>query len=180
MRRNKNIVILSHCLLNCNSKVEGLANYKGSLKELIDYIINKDYGIIQLPCPELTLYGVKRWGHVKEQFDTPYYRKHCRKILIPYIEQIKDYIKNDYNIKSIIGVDGSPSCGVNKSCFSSKWGGTLSRERDLKDEVCIKSQKGVFVEEFARLLNKENVDIEFRAIDENYPKKSINFIKNHL
>lgn len=180
MNRKKNIVILAHCLLNCNSKVEGLANYKGGLKELINYIINQNYGIIQLPCPELTLYGVKRWGHVKEQFDTPYYRKHCREILIPYIDQIKDYMKKDYNIKSIIGVDGSPSCGVNNTCFSSKWGGTLSKERKLKDEVCIKNQKGIFIEEFENLLDKKNLDIRFNAINEKNPKKSLKLIKKHL
>lgn len=122
MMRSKKIVILSHCILNSNAKVDGLAKYEGVLGQLIVYLIEEGYGIIQLPCPEISIYGVKRWGVVKEQNNTPHYRKHCRKILEPILEPVIDYMTNGYEIKALIGVDGSPSCGVVQTCSSRIWG----------------------------------------------------------
>lgn len=48
--------------------------------------------LVQLPCPEFTLYGPKRWGHTREQFDNPFFREHCRKILSPVLTQMKAYM----------------------------------------------------------------------------------------
>jgi len=182
INRKKEIVILSHCILNCNSKVEGLALYEGAQVELIKYIIEKGYGIIQLPCPEMSMYGVKRWGHVKEQFDTPYFRKKCREIFEPILEQIIDYMENGYVIKALIGIDGSPSCGVNKTCSSKLWGGEVGCEYGIEDKVKdLKSieAKGVFIEEIQKLLLERKITIKFIAIDEVNPNASIsNIIKN--
>lgn len=72
MKRNKKIALVSHCILNANSKVEGLSEYGGMLKDVMNYLMDEGYGIIQMPCPEMAIYGIKRWGHVKEQFDTPH------------------------------------------------------------------------------------------------------------
>ncbi len=52
MRRSKKIVLISHCILNVNSKVEGLAQYENNSLELVKYLIENKFGIIQLPCPE--------------------------------------------------------------------------------------------------------------------------------
>lgn len=87
MRRSKKIVLISHCILNVNSKVEGLAQYENNSLELVKYLIENKFGIIQLPCPEASFYGMRRWGHVKEQFDTPYYREHLQKYSIPYFSK---------------------------------------------------------------------------------------------
>lgn len=169
MKRRKKIIILCHCILNCNSKVEGLSLYKGAQEKILKYFIDEGYGIIQLPCPEITLYGVKRWGNVKEQFNTPYFRKHCRDIFIPYLNQIIDYIKNGYKIDGIIGIDGSPSCGVNKTCSSLTWGGEIGCEFGIDkkiNDVKIIKEKGIFIEEIQKILKEYNIDIKFFSIDE--------------
>ncbi len=83
--------------------------------------MDNNISIIQLPCPEITYYGVKRWGHVKDQFDTTHFRKHCRQLFSIYLEQIEEYINNGYEILGIVGIEGSPTCGVNKTCVG-KWG----------------------------------------------------------
>lgn len=169
VNRSRKLVILSHCILNANSKVEGLAIYKGAQNGLINFLMEEGYGIIQLPCPEITLYGIKRWGHVKEQFDNPYFREHCRNIFMPYLNQIMDYVKNGYQIYGLIGIDGSPSCGVNKTFSSTKWGGEVGEEfginEKIKDLKLIQG-KGIYIEEIENLLIQKGINIKLLGLDE--------------
>ena len=46
----------------------------------------------------MIVYGIKRWGHVKEQFDTLFYREQCREMLRPIVQQTKSYIDAGYEI----------------------------------------------------------------------------------
>ena len=89
MKRKKQIILLAHCILNVNSKVYGLAGYKSSLKDLVAFLMDQDLAMIQLPCPELEILGLKRWGHVKDQLDYPFFRQHCRSLLDPMIRQVR-------------------------------------------------------------------------------------------
>lgn len=168
MKRNREIVVVCHCILNCNSKVEGLSEFKGVQSIIID-LINNGYGIIQLPCPEMIMYGINRWGHAKEQFDNLFFREQCRQMLIPYVRQFDGYLKNNYNIKSIIAIDGSPSCGYNKTCSSKNWFGELSGCNGLKNkinDIQMVDGKGVFIEELEKLLDEYNLEIPIVGFDE--------------
>ncbi|RAK11745.1 putative secreted protein [Halanaerobium saccharolyticum] len=169
MERSKKLVLVAHCLLNSNSKVAGLVKKQEEIQKILSLLLEKKFGIIQLPCPELTLYGIKRWGHVKEQFDTPYYRRHCREIFQPYLDQIIDYRAVGYEIKALIGIDGSPSCGVNKTC-SACWQGEVA---DLKpDELMslkIINEAGIFIEVIKKILKAKEIEIPLIAVDEENP-----------
>ncbi len=169
MIRGKKVVVLAHCLLNVNAKVGGIARYTGVFEPLILSLIRNGFGIIQLPCPELGYFGVRRWGLVTEQMDIPAYRRHCRIILRPIIDQILDYHHNGYIIAGVIGVDKSPSCGVHVTCRSSLYRGEISSIPDvdaIKASVEIVDGQGVFIEEFSRLLLDNGLEISFVAIDE--------------
>ena len=87
-------------------------------KELLKEVSDKDIELLQLPCPEFIMYGSKRWGHVKNQFDNPFFRKNCKVILNPIIEQLKEYNNNKdrFQILGIVSVEGSTSCGYNLTC----------------------------------------------------------------
>jgi len=173
---------LAHCILNGNAKVQGLCNYPSSITDVINILLENEIGIIQLPCPEMMTYGVKRWGHVREQFDTAYFRNECQQIMMPIINQLKDYTKNGYQIVGVIGVDGSPSCGVNKSC-SGAWGGEIFGDEDILDRIKrmeFVSKRGIFMEEIKELLDKNNISIPFAAVDEVNVTQSIDLIKRFL
>lgn len=58
--RSKKVVFIAHCLLNQNSISDGTAVYPATFKEIIDYFINADIGVIQMPCPELSCLGLDR------------------------------------------------------------------------------------------------------------------------
>jgi len=183
MKRKRCIVLLCHCLLNCNSKVEGLAEYQGALESLLKYLIANGYGLIQLPCPEITMYGVKRWGQVKEQYNTPYFRTHCQQIFRPIMEQIVDYLNSGYTCKALIGIDGSPSCGVNKTCSSAQWGGEVGSADGLAAKISdLKTipSSGVFIEEITSCFKENNIKIDLLAIDESDPELSVDEIINIL
>ncbi|KAB3536060.1 DUF523 domain-containing protein [Alkaliphilus pronyensis] len=162
MKRNKRIVIVAHCILNVNSKVVGLAQYGGAIRKLVTDYVNEGIGIIQLPCPEITFLGLERWGMTKNQYDTPSYRKHCKKLIEPYVEQIIEYLNNGYIIEEIVGIDGSPSCGVSLTCSGYK-GGMVDEGHHQCHEI---SGSGIMIEELKGLLKEHNVNIPMSAISE--------------
>jgi len=168
MEERKKLCLVSHCILNCNSKVEGSCKRKGPLKEVLYPLIEKDYGIIQLPCPEID-YGLRRWGHVREQFDNPFYREHCKRVLKPIMMQVMEYHNNNYTVNYVIGINGSPSCGVEFSYSSEKWGGELSKRdhlESLKEGLHYKMFPGIFMEVLIALLHEYNIRTKFLGITE--------------
>ena len=183
MLRDKKLVLLSHCLLNVNAKVYGLANYKGAYEELIKFLIDEGFGIIQLPCPELGCEGIRRWGKVKEQLETPFYRKYCDEIFTPLLGQIIDYHKNGYRLAALIGVNGSPSCGVSKTCSSASWGGEMNGRRiaeKIMQPVNMIESPGIFIEQIQKSLEANKINIPMLAIEEADPAASIIDIKKVL
>ncbi len=50
--RGRRVVLVSHCLLNENTRYAGGATRPGAVVEIIDELIAAGCGIHQLPCPE--------------------------------------------------------------------------------------------------------------------------------
>ncbi|MCC6147568.1 MAG: DUF523 domain-containing protein [Anaerolineaceae bacterium] len=110
--RSKKIIFLSHCCLNQNARVRGLAFAPGVVRPLIDHLLKKDIGIYQMTCPEVTFFGTLRWGQVKKQFDTPMFRAHCQRLVDEILDQVMDYKRGGYEILGFVLMDGSPVCGL--------------------------------------------------------------------
>ncbi len=183
MKRGKKIVLLCHCILNSNAKVKGLSEYSSIIKEIVDLLEKKEIGIVQLPCPEMLVYGCNRWGHVREQFDNPYFRKKCRDMMTYIIYQLIDYTKNGNEIVGLIGIDGSPSCGVNKTCSSSAWGGEFLDNDEIEDKIKslkFTAESGVFIEEIKKMFEANDLNIPLIAIDEMKIYESIDSIETFL
>lgn len=178
MKRSKKMVLLSNCLLNVNAKVEGLANYKSGLIELIEEIYKSGYGIIQLPCIEQDMCGIKRWGQVYEQLNHPQFRERCYERLLPIVQQVEDFIENGYEIAAVIGINGSPSCGVEYTC-SSNWGGEYSSDKQY-EEVIDLDKKGVMMKVLDDMFKVKEISIPFIGIDEKDPERDLNNIINIL
>ena len=118
----KNLLIVSHCILNNAAKVEQdeaeLAEEYKIREELMQLILKKDVQLLQLPCPEFIMYGSQRWGHVKNQFQHPFYMEQCRKILEPVLLQLQEYAQHveKFHVLGIVSVEGSPNCGYHLTC----------------------------------------------------------------
>lgn len=163
----KKIVFVSHCILNTASKVvlynqEEIDAEEALRKEFLQQAIANDIMLIQLPCPEFTLYGAKRWGHVSDQFDNIFFRKHCRKILLPILEQLEEYLANDemFEVLGFVGVDGSPSCGVDYTC-KGNWYGSFGGRTDLSKTLAdchLEKAPGIFMDELQKMLSEHKLD----------------------
>ena len=153
-RANK-VAFLSHCLLNANSKVYELARYAGMAMEVLELLNRHDIGVIQLPCPEMLYLGPRRWWQVKEMYDTPPYRRFCYQLAEQVSEQAGMYRQVGAQVVCMLGVDGSPNCGVNLTPQSGDWGG---RPEEMPMEQVIVSGRGVFMEEIDRRLQENGLE----------------------
>ena len=122
VRTSGKVALLSHCLLNQNSKPYMRARYPGAVTPVIEILLDKGYALFQLPCPEVSFTGLNRWSAVIEQYDTPKYRGHCREIAVQVVDQLAQYPLYGYTCL-LIGIDGSPTCGVRLTGSSDRWRG---------------------------------------------------------
>jgi len=139
-KRSRKIVVVAHCILNQNSRVLGIAYYPGMVNKIFDVLRKYEVGVIQMPCPELTYAGLLRVSQTKEQYDTPAFRRHCRQIAAGIADQIEEYLKNDFKVSAILGVDGSPTCGVDET------------------------STGIFIEELQSELKERKVAVPMRGV----------------
>ena len=140
----KKIIFVSHCILNTASKVvlynqTDMDAEENLRKKFMHKAIDQEVQIIQLPCPE--------------------FRDHCRKILAPCIQQLKEYLANEdwFEVLGIVGVDGSPSCGVDYTCCADWYGSFECREGLDKtfNECTLEKKSGIFMQVLKEML-KEN------------------------
>lgn len=183
------ILIVSHCILNTSSKVvlydqKEVEEEERLRKYFLEKAIKEGIQLIQLPCPEFTMYGAKRWGHVSEQFDNPFFRKHCKNILQPIMEQIIEYCNNPqrFQILGVVGIDGSPSCGVDYTCTGEHsygcLGGRDSEIMDVIHETSVCSKKGIFFQVLEELLTQNNLtEIPVIGLFAAEPDKCLNLLK---
>lgn len=182
----QNIIFVSHCILNTASKVvmydeEGMAKEECLRRHFLTEALERGVQIIQLPCPEFMLYGANRWGHTKNQFDNPFFIEHCKSILKPIVIQIKEYIKNTekFNVIGIVGIDGSPSCGVKYTCLGD-WGGNLAGRNDLEDKINsaeLVKGPGVFIDVLAEMLKEEVISIEITGLYADEPDRIMKLLE---
>lgn len=168
----KKILIVSHCLLNTAAKVKGYQEAEIEKEEqlrlqVIKKALEEGVQILQLPCPEFIQYGARRWGHTKEQFDNPFFRQACKEMLQPVVLQIKEYLASpqEFKILGIVGIDGSPSCGVKYTC-SASWGGDFGG-RDVTPvlNTCkLVEESGVFISVLKETMEENGISLPIEGL----------------
>jgi len=146
-------VFLAHCILNQNSKALGFANRPGLVKWLIDFLKQGGCVVEQLPCPETLYLGVNRWWHTRDQYDTPGFRKHCRRLAKMVAGLMEYYLRRGHAIV-LIGIDGSPSCGVNLTGRNPYWGG---EPRASAEQYQVVEGMGVWIEELLKEVERRGI-----------------------
>ena len=157
--RSKKIILVSHCILNQNSVVEPLARAKGAFS-FSSELIDSGVGIIQLPCPEFRFLGITRKPMEKSDYDSPEYRKLCRELFLPILDDLLVYIDNEYKFCGIIGINQSPTCSIS-------------------------GIRGIFMEEIFILLTSKGITPNYYEVPEDYNdnidgKKLFNRIKEAI
>ena len=136
------VAFIAHCLLNQNAKVEGGALRPAVWEPVLDTLRQHGYEIRQMPCPELAYAGARRFWGVREQFDTPLYRRHCRRLAKLVAAVMAQHVAANDEIV-LVGVDSSPTMGADFTCSSPSWGGKPEID---EHESTYTAGRGLFVE----------------------------------
>ena len=95
-----------------------------------------------MPCPELGFGGARRFWAVREQLDTPLYHRHCRRLAKLVASAMEPHLRSGDDVV-LVGVDTSPSLGVDFTCSAPGWAG----RPDGGDAYELVAGNGVFIEE---------------------------------
>jgi predicted secreted protein len=139
-QEEKVVTIAAHCLLNPLTRVRGLAPLP----------FQPEGPTVQLPCPEALYLGLERWAVTKNQLDVPQFRRFCRALIEHYADLLEMLARQGARL-CIVGVAGSPSCGVITT--SNGYTGGLP---GIAEHAHV-SGRGVFMEELLAELERRGV-----------------------
>ena len=162
--RSRRVVFLAHCFLNMNTRFPGGSAYRGATEPLIEVLLNSGAGIVQMPCPEFLCLGLAKqlYGELPEKS----LRECFRKLAEGVVDQMQDYLELGYEIMGVIGMNPSPSCGVE---ITKGKGTMLGLDRDASE----KEGSGVFIEELQNALEVRGLErIPFFGIRRMLPGES--------
>lgn len=137
------IQAVAHCLLNPLTRVRGLGP--------LDF--RPEPPLVQLPCPEALFLGLDRWAVTRNQLEVPEFKRFCSSLIVQYADIIEQLASKGASLR-IVGVAGSPSCGVLTTSIGYQGG----RVRESPHEHV--PGMGVFMEELTRELDQRGVAFE--------------------
>jgi predicted secreted protein len=127
--RSGRVMFVSHCMLNQNVRYQGGATRPGAVDEVVANLQRAGVGIVQMQCPEQ-----RAWGGVDKRYTMPAYgadqtrfrrlrrpaswlfllytRLAYRRLAGQVARDIGDYVRSGQSVQAVVGVGGSPSCGV--------------------------------------------------------------------
>lgn len=182
--RGRRVVLVSHCLLNENTRYAGGATRPGAVSEAVEELIGAGYGIHQLPCPERLAWGgvlkphSLRLYHSKGGLLYPWrgpllrafvlwtrivYRRLARRVA----RDVADYRRSGIAVDGMVGIGASPSCGVTTtldlrasldvvaSCPSAALTRDVMNERAVLG--CRRQGQGLFIAELDRQLHRRGL-----------------------
>jgi predicted secreted protein len=189
-QRSRRVVFLSHCLLNENTRYLGGACRRGAVGEVVQACLDGGLGIVQMPCPEQHAWGgvLKRrllWffgaeGTLRYRLRSVllpvslwYTRRVYRKIARQVVDQVADYQSSGFTVVGIVGVEGSPSCGVRRTLDTKRSLELLGRlpsaaqasDMNAIVRACLVEGSGMFVELLRENLERRGVVVPFLAHD---------------
>ena len=190
--RSNRVIFVSHCLLNENTRYLGGAFRRGCVDELVDSFQQEGLGIYQMRCPEQLA-----WGGVLKRYLLPFYGSkgtilyRLRHVLLPLfllytrwvywrlakevVRDIEDYLRSSFEVVGIVGVGGSPSCGVwskldMRCSLETVAGCPLAKcDRHLVNEgavaACLRDGEGLFIAAIQRRLRRKHITIRWYEHD---------------
>jgi predicted secreted protein len=186
--RSGRVVFVSHCLLNQNVRYLGGATRAGACQEQVAAWLAAGLGVVQMPCPEQYA-----WGGVCKRFTMPAYgadstiprwlRRPSTWLFLAYTRwayrhlagrvaaQISDYVRSGYQVTAVVGIGGSPSCGVRVTLdlpavlddLAARDPARLTRE-ELNQHIIAghaRAGEGMFIAALRQKLRRRAIDVPF-------------------
>ena len=185
-QRSRRVMLVSHCLLNQNTRYAGGATRPGAVAEVVNELIGAGYGIHQLPCPERLAWGGALKRHSVRLYDSkggPLFP--LRAVLlrafvwwtrITYwrlarqtVRDVTDYERSGITVAGIVGIGASPSCGVTTTLDLRASLEVLAAcpaaalTRDVMNEqavlACRRPGEGMFIKALDRQLKRRKLSV---------------------
>lgn len=184
--RSRQVMLVSHCLLNQNTRYAGGAARPGAITEAVDELVGADYGLHQLPCPEQRAWGGVLKRHSLRLYHSrggPLYplrgvllrafsawtRLHYSRLARQVARDVVDYQRSGITVAGIVGVGSSPSCGVNTTLdlrasldvLAACPAAALTREVINEEAVaaCRRPGEGMFIQALDRRLRRRGITL---------------------
>jgi predicted secreted protein len=148
-RRKRRVIFISHCWLNINARFPEGAAFEGANTALMSTLLDAGLGIIQMPCPEYLCLGLEKYDYgqvVGEELRTCF-----ANIAKSVVSQIQDHLALGFEVVGIMGMNPSPSCGVE----TTKGRGTIE---GTDTDTSEKPGPGIFIEQLRGLLDAAGLD----------------------
>lgn len=124
-RRGRMVAVLAHCILNQNAKLDRCAHCAGAVREVLEVLLDWGIGIVQMECPEMLHLGLDRQTdpaaspsvaaedtRIARRMEEAAAQDIVEGIARHVVAQIADYRCHGFSVIGLLGINGSPSCGV--------------------------------------------------------------------
>ena len=172
--RSRKLIIVAHCIVNQNSISDGTADFPSQFEEIVGLLSENKLGIIQLPCPELSCLGLDRKDkagatrdllsentRIRGLMEEPQNMMKLRAKADDIIEQLEEYQHYGFEILGLIGINRSPSCGIETTT------------QNAREEP----GRGVFVEVLAEELRHKGMTLEMIGVKTSKVEQSVAHVK---
>ena len=168
--RSKRVLLVAHCVLNQNAKIDRCAYYPGVINEAVEALLASGVGVIQMPCPELLCLGLDRQAETGvattvESEDTRVAQRMaeeenqavCRALAQSLVFQVEQYQKNGFEVVGLLGINGSPTCGIET---------TWANDRD-------EQRPGIFIQSLNEACRAAGIVLLQRGIRAREPQRAV-------
>ena len=175
--RSKRILLVAHCLLNQNAKLDRCAFYPGAIREAAQLILDFGAGIVQMPCPETLCLGLDRQADPAahpsvEAEDTRIAmcmqestaRQKMQQMVADLLYQVEEYRKHSFALLGVVGINGSPTCAVERT-----WNADALQEGP-----------GVFIELLQAALAERGISLPMRGMRAAEPEEAVSTVATLL
>ena len=182
--RSGEVVFMSHCLLNQNTRYLGGAVCPGVVSAAIAPYVRDGTGIIQMACPEQRVWGgvlktrllwliahprIARAARVLFPVVLRYVRWRYAHQARAIVRDVEAYLASGLSVRGIVGVAGSPSCGVLTTLDLNHAAAALARRGRVPPTAAwmnmvvvgpaLRPGSGIFIEALARAMGRRNVHV---------------------
>lgn len=184
-------MFVSHCVLDENVRYLGGAFRSAGISEIVERCMAKGIGVVQMPCPEQAAWGgvLKPWflraignrwlarASVRRLAVAAFLgrtRRVYARLARRVASEIEEHVRAGVDVVGIVGIDGSPSCGVRATLDVRR---CLPLFVDLDVEAITAGDvnaivrataiagRGMFVEALRSELARRGIDVPFDAHD---------------
>lgn len=146
-------IFISHCILAQSIMAGDKSCGPQQVKTVIQWALDNDINMVQMPCPEALYQGIKRKPHGFKFYNTPEFRIHCRTIVWNQASYMYSLMEAKHTVLGVIGVVFSPACST------------------IKDSASPYHPYGVYMDELEKITISLGIHIKFVCVTEKWKNK---------